>query len=217
MYKGKDIDKPELSEVILKHEEIQKGYRNMKNRIITISREFGSGGRTIGKMVAEKLGIPCYDAEIIQKMAGFASDYVAEVGEESPGNFLSSALSNRMFGPTNEDILWQHQYRVITELAEKGPCIIVGRCADYILEDKADCLKVFIHADLEFRAKRIVEVYGERAESPEERIKDKDKRRAAYHRFYTNMKWGYAQNYDLTLNSGVLGIDNCVDIITSLF
>ena len=194
--------------------------RNMKNRIITISREFGSGGRTIGKMVAEKLGIPCYDAEIIQKMAdetGFAPDYVKEAGEYSPGSFLSAAFSNRMFGPTNEDILWQHQYRVITELAEKGPCIIVGRCADYILEDKADCLKVFIHADLEFRAKRIVEVYGERAESPEERIKDKDKRRAAYHRFYTNMKWGYAQNYDLTLNSGVLGIDNCVDIITKLF
>ena len=192
----------------------------MKNRIITISREFGSGGRTIGKMVAEKLGIPCYDAEIIQKMAdetGFAPDYVKEAGEYSPGSFLSAAFSNRMFGPTNEDILWQHQYRVITELAEKGPCIIVGRCADYILEDKADCLKVFIHADLEFRAKRIVEVYGERAESPEERIKDKDKRRAAYHRFYTNMKWGYAQNYDLTLNSGVLGIDNCVDIITKLF
>lgn len=194
--------------------------RMMKNRIITISREFGSGGRTIGKMVAEKLGIPCYDAEIIQKMAdetGFAPEYVKEAGEYSPGSFLSAAFSNRMFGPTNEDILWQHQYRVITELAEKGPCIIVGRCADYILEDKADCLKVFIHADLEFRAKRIVEVYGERAESPEERIKDKDKRRAAYHRFYTNMKWGYAQNYDLTLNSGVLGIDNCVDIITSLF
>ena len=192
----------------------------MENRIITISREFGSGGRTIGKMVAEKLGIPCYDAEIIQKMAdetGFAPDYVKEAGEYSPGSFLSAAFSNRMFGPTNEDILWQHQYRVITELAEKGPCVIVGRGADYILEDKADCLKVFIHADLEFRAKRIVEVYGERAESPEERIKDKDKRRAAYHRFYTNMKWGYAQNYDLTLNSGVLGIDNCVDIITKLF
>ena len=192
----------------------------MKNRIITISREFGSGGRTIVKMVAEKLGIPCYDAEIIQKMAdetGFAPDYVKEAGEYSPGSFLSAAFSNRMFGPTNEDILWQHQYRVITELAEKGPCVIVGRCADYILEDKADCLKVFIHADLDFRAKRIVEVYGERAESPEERIKDKDKRRAAYHRFYTNMKWGYAQNYDLTLNSGVLGIDNCVDIITKLF
>ena len=123
----------------------------MKNRVITISREFGSGGRTIGKKVAEKLGIPCYDAEIIQEMArqtGFAPDYVKEAGEYAPGSFLSAAFSNRMLGPTNEDILWEHQYKVITELAEKGPCVIVGRCADYILRDKADCLKVFIHADM---------------------------------------------------------------------
>ena len=127
----------------------------MKNRVITISREFGSGGRTIGKKVAEKLGIPCYDAEIIQEMAketGFAPDYVKEAGEYAPGSFLSSAFSNRIFGPTNEDILWEHQNNVITELAEKGPCVIVGRCADYILQDKADCLKVFIHADMAFRA-----------------------------------------------------------------
>lgn len=170
----------------------------MKNRVITISREFGSGGRTIGKKTAEKLGIPCYDAEIIQTMVqetGFAPDYVQEAGEYAPGGFLSSAFSNRMFGPTNEDILWEHQYKVITDLAAKGPCVIVGRCADYILQDTADCLKVFIHADLAFRARRIVEVYGEREQSPEERLRDKDKRRAAYHRFYTNMKWGYAQNY----------------------
>lgn len=102
----------------------------MKNRVITISREFGSGGRTIGKKAAEKLGIPCYDAEIIQEMAketGFAPDYVKEAGEYAPGSFLSAAFSNRMFGPTNEDILWEHQYKVITELAEKGPCVIVGR------------------------------------------------------------------------------------------
>jgi len=151
----------------------------MKNRVITISREFGSGGRTIGKKVAEKLGIPCYDAEIIQEMAketGFAPDYVKEAGEYAPGSFLSAAFSNRMFGPTNEDILWEHQYKVITELAEKGPCVIVGRCADYILRDKADCLKVFIHADMKFRAERIVKVYGEREQSPEERLRDKDKR-----------------------------------------
>ena len=118
----------------------------MKNRVITISREFGSGGRTIGKKVAEKLGIPCYDSEIIQEMAketGFAPDYVKEAGEYAPGSFLSSAFSNRMFGPTNEDILWEHQCNTITALAEKGPCVIVGRCADYILQDKADCLKVF--------------------------------------------------------------------------
>ena len=183
------------------------------NHIITISREFGSGGRTVGKKVAEQLGIPCYDSELIQKIAeesGFAENYVKEAGEYTPGGFLSSALSNRAFGPTNEDILWEIQCRVISELAEKGPCVIVGRCADYILQDKAKCLKVFIHADMAFRAKRIVEVYGEREQSPEQRLRDKDKRRAAYHRFYTNMKWGYAQNYHITLDSGELGIDKCV-------
>lgn len=87
----------------------------------------------------------------------------------------------------------------------------MGRCADYILQNTADCLKVFIHADLALR------VYGEREQSPEERLRDKDKRRAAYHRFYTDMKWGHAQNYHLTLDSGVLGIDKCVDIIAELF
>ena len=192
----------------------------MKNRVITVSREFGSGGRTIGKKVAQTLGIPCYDAQIIQQMAketGFAPDYVQEAGEYAPGGFLASAFSNRMFGPTNEDILWEHQYRVITGLAEKGPCVIVGRCADYILQDKADCMKVFIHADLPFRAKRIVEVYGQREQSPEERLREKDKRRAAYHRFYTDQKWGRAQNYHLTLDSGVVGIDRCAKIITGLF
>ena len=192
----------------------------MKNRVITISREFGSGGRTIGRKTEEKLGIPCYDAEIIQTMVqetGFAPDYVQEAGEYAPGGFLSSAFSNRMFGPTNEDILWEHQYKVITDLAAKGPCVIVGRCADYILQDTADCLKVFIHAGMAFRARRIVEVYGEREQSPEERLRDKDKRRAAYHRFYTNMKWGHAQNYHLTLDSGVIGIDKCVDIIAQLY
>ena len=192
----------------------------MKNRVITISREFGSGGRTIGKKVAEKLGIPCYDSEIIQEMAketGFAPDYVKEAGEYVPDSFLSAAFSNRMFDPTNEDILWEHQYRVITELAEKSSCVIVGRCADFILQDKADCLRVFIHADMAFRAKRIVEVYGEWEQAPEERLRDKDKRRAAYHRFYTDMKWGYAQNDHLTLDSGVLGIDKCAKLIAELF
>ena len=190
------------------------------NRIITISREFGSGGRTIGKKVADKLGIPCYDSELIEKLAqesGFTKDYIKEAGEYTPGGFLASAFSNRAFGPTNEDILWEMQCRIITELAEKESCVIVGRCADYILQDKADCLKVFIHADMAFRAKRIVEVYGEREESTEQRLRDKDKRRAAYHRFYTNMKWGYAENYHLTLDSGVLGIDRCVDIISGLY
>lgn len=192
----------------------------MKNRVITISREFGSGGRTIGKKVAQALGIPCYDSELLQKIAvesGFNENYIKDAGEYAPSGFLSAAFSHRGFGPTNADYLWEIQYKIITELAEEGPCVIVGRCADYVLRDKADCLKVFIHADMKFRAERIVKEYGERAESPEQRLKDKDKRRAAYHRFYTDMKWGHAQNYDVTLNSGTLGIDKCVEIIRQLY
>lgn len=192
----------------------------MKNRIVTISREFGSGGRTVGKLLAGELGIPCYDSELIQKIAeksGFTENYVRKADESASSGFLASAFSTRAFGPTNEDYLWEVQRKVILELAEKESCVIVGRCADYILRETADCLTVFIHADMEYRMNRIVEVYGEREESPEQRVKEKDKRRAAYHRFYTNMKWGYAKNYQVCLDSGVLGIENCVDILKRLY
>lgn len=192
----------------------------MSNRVITISREFGSGGRTIGRKVAEKLGIPCYDAMLIQKIAeesGYAADYIREEGEYATGGWLSTVFTDRTMGMTNQDKLWTIQSRVITELAEKASCVIVGRCADYILRDKADCLNVFIHASLEKRAERIVTEYGEREETPEQRLKEKDKRRAAYHRFYTDMKWGHAQNYHICLDSGKLGIDKCVEIISQLY
>lgn len=192
----------------------------MRNRIVTISREFGSGGRTIGKEVAANLHIPCYDRELLQQIAeesGFSEGYIQDAGEYAPSGSLSPALSSRFFGPTNEDRLWQMQYGLITALAEKGPCVIVGRCADYILREKADCLRVFIHADMEYRVKRIVSVYGEREEAPEQRLRDKDKRRAAYHLFYTGMKWGQAQNYHLCLDSGTLGIEKCAEIIAGTF
>ena len=192
----------------------------MKNRIVTISREFGSGGRTVGKLLAQELGIPCYDSELIQKIAeksGFTENYVRKADESASSGFLASAFSTRAFGPTNEDYLWEVQRKVILELAEKESCVIVGRCADYILRETADCLTAFIHASMEYRMNRIVEVYGEREESPEQRVKEKDKRRAAYHRFYTNMKWGYAKNYQVCLDSGVLGIENCVDILKRLY
>lgn len=192
----------------------------MKNRVITISREFGSGGRTIGKSVATQLGIPCYDSELIHKIAsesGFTENYIKDAGEYAPGGFLTSALSNRAFGPTNEDYLWKIQYKIITDLAEKESCVIVGRCADYILREKADCLRVFIHESMEYRSERIVKVYGEREESPEQRLRDKDKRRAAYHRFYTDMKWGDARNYHVCLDSGELGIEKCAEIIQQLY
>lgn len=194
----------------------------MSNKIITFSREFGSGGRTIGKEVAAKLGIPCYDAELLEKIAeesGFAKEYVAEHGEYAAGrSWFSHAFSGRDYnGHSYQDDLWTLQQKFIRELAEKESCVIVGRCADYILKDTADCLRVFIHADMESRAKRIVEQYGERSESPEKRLRDKDKRRASYYQFYTNMKWGAVQNYHISLDSGALGIETCVNIIAELY
>lgn len=184
----------------------------MKNRIITISREFGSGGRTIGKEVANKLGIPCYDQELIEKVAaksGFSPEYIAEHGEYAMGSWLGSSIGR--------DYLWGAQKKTICELSEQGPCVIVGRCADYILREKANLLRVFIHADLQTRAERIVRIYGEREDAPEKRLKEKDKRRAAYYRYYTDMQWGRATNYDIALDSGTLGIEKCVDIIASLY
>ena len=195
----------------------------MTKSIITVSREFGSGGRTIAHKVAERLGVPYYDKELIKAVAektGFDPKFIEERGEYAPGRTIFSMLP--VFDGTQgalsaADFLWAMQRQVILDLADKGPCVILGRCADYILRDMADCLKVFIHAGLDFRAKRIVEVYGEREASPEQRLKDKDKRRAAYHRFYTNMKWGQSQNYHIALDSGALGLERCAEIIRSLY
>lgn len=192
----------------------------MKNRVITISREFGSGGRTVGRETAQKLGIPCYDQELLQHLAaksGFTEEYVKEQGEYAPYGGWLNALAGRTNGLTNQDQLWVLQRRMILELAEKSSCVIVGRCADYILRDAADCLTVFIHADMAQRAKRIVEVYGQREEAPEKRLRDKDKRRASYYQFYTDMEWGDARNYHVSLDSGVLGIEKCVGILTELY
>ena len=191
----------------------------MEKRIITISREFGSGGRTIGKLVAEHLGIRCYDAELLQKLAaesGFDESYVKEAGEYTPGGFLASAFTDRSFGPTNEDLLWKLQYRIIRELAEKEPCVIVGRCADYILREREDCLNVFIHASMAARADRIVRLSGSSEKSPEKRLEEKDKRRRVYYKHYTDGDWGMSQNYHLSLDSGIIGIQRCVDIISEL-
>jgi cytidylate kinase len=192
------------------------------NRIITISRQFGSGGRSIGRQTALRLNIPCYDAELIEKIAqesGFSKEYIQEQGEYAvSGNWLANAFSGRdRNGHSFQDDLWAIQQKVILELAAKGSCVIVGRCADYILRDRADCLRVFVHADLAARAKRIVEQYGERTDSPEQRLRDKDKRRAAYYQIYTDTKWGDVRNYDIALNSGVLGIEKCVELLVGLF
>ena len=120
-------------------------------------------------------------------------------------------------GQSAADKMWLAQKKVITDLAESEPCVIVGRCADYILKDVADCLTVFIHASDEQRAERIVSVYGQREESPVQRLHDMDKKRRAYYELYTGVSWGMADNYELCLDSGRIGINECVDLIAGLY
>ena len=197
----------------------------MEKKIITISREFGSGGRTIGHMVAEKLGIPFYDKELVDHIAlesGFAPNFIEEHGEHAPnGSIFAYAFTHQSVpgvinGLSTADFLWNVQCSVILQLAEQGPCVIVGRNADYILKDRQDCLHAYIHADKAFRADRIVQLYGESEKSPEARLNEKDKRRRVNYHHYTGRTWGTAQNYDICLNSSTLGIETCADIILSM-
>ena len=197
----------------------------MEKKIITISREFGSGGRTIGRMVAQKLGIPFYDKELVDQIAlesGFAPKYVEEHGEHSPsGSLFSYAFAPHgvpgvMNGLSTADFLWNIQCSVIQQLADKGSCVIVGRNADYILKDRPECLHVYTFADVPFRAERIVRLYGDSEKSPETRLAEKDKRRRVNYQHYTGRTWGLAQNYDLCLDTGILGIEQCVDIVVSV-
>lgn len=193
----------------------------MSSRVITIGREFGSGGRTVGRMLAQKRGIPCYDREIIEEIAeksGFAQSYIEEKGEYGQPSFLGGLFTNRMYyqGQSNEDIIWLYQRELILDLAQRESCVIVGRCADYILREREDVLRVFVHADLDYRARRIVEVYGQREAAPEQRLREKDRRRAAYYQFYTDMSWGDARNYHISLDTSALGIEKCVELLSDL-
>ena len=197
----------------------------MEKKIITISREFGSGGRTVGRMVAEKLGIPFYDKELVDQIAiesGFAPKFVEEHGEHSPtGSLFSYAFAPQgvpgvMNGLSTADFLWNIQCSVILQLADQGPCVIVGRNADYILKDRPDALHAYVFADTPYRAERIVRLYGESEKRPEARLAEKDKRRRVNYQHYTGRTWGQAQNYDICLDTGVLGIEQCRDIIVGI-
>lgn len=193
----------------------------MSYRIITISRQFGSGGRTIGRKLADALGIKCYDKEIIDKVAeqsGFDKKYISEKGEYVPNGVFGTMMNRWSYsGPTNEERIWQIQSAYIKDLAEKESCIIVGRCADYLLSERNDVLKVFVHAGEAYRAERIVKLYGESDVDPEKRLRDKDKHRAAYYQIYTDMTFGDALNYDICLDSGRVGEDKCVEILKDIF
>ena len=196
-----------------------------EKRIITISREFGSGGRTIGRRVAEELGIPFYDKEIVEQISlesGFAPNFVEEHGEHAPGKslfayaFAPQGVPGVMNGLSTSDFLWNIQCNVILQLADKGPCVIVGRNADYILKDREDALHIFIHADDEFRKNRIVKLYGQSEKAPAARLAEKDKRRKVNYQHYTGRNWGDAQNFDVCLDSSKLGVEACADIIVDI-
>lgn len=192
----------------------------MKKNIITISRQFGSGGRTVGRQLAERLNIPFYDRELVKQVAeetGFDTKFIEENGEFSPSkSIFSFAVSQGVpcmqNGLSVSDFIFCMQRQVILKLAEK-PCVIVGRGADYILRDRDDVFDVFIHASMENRADRIVRLYGESENKPEQRLADKDKKRKIYYKHYTDREWGDAKNYDMCLDSGRIGIDKCVDLI----
>ncbi len=197
----------------------------MKKRIITISRQFGSGGRTVGRIVAEKLGIPFYDKELVEQVAlesGFAPTFVEEHGEHAPGNsvfayaFAPQGVPGVMNGMSTADFLWHVQCNAILQLAQQGSCVIVGRNADYILKDHADALHVYIHADPSYRAERIVRLYGESEKSPHARLAEKDKRRKLNYQHYTGRTWGAAENYDLCINTSSLGVEQAADLILAV-
>lgn len=197
----------------------------MKYQILTVSRQFGSGGRTIAKRIAEELNIPYYDKEIVEQVAletGFSPEYIEQVGEHARGKsiwsyaFSGTGVPGVMGGMSASDFLWVMQRKVILELAEKGPCVIVGRCADQILKERDDVLNVFIHATDKFRAERIVRLYGESEVKPEKRISEKDAKRRAHYKHYTGEDWGTNLSYQVSLDSGVLGVDKCVEIIVGI-
>ncbi len=188
--------------------------------IITISREFGSGGHTIGEKVAKELGIPFYDGEIVTRVAndsGYAKEMIEDQGEytTTANKWFDISAASAMYFQSPQDEIFLAQRKVILEYASQGPCVIVGRCADYILKNaEIDCINVFIHSDMESRCKRIVERFGEIEHvDAKKRLLKKDKQRKTYYRYYTDQVWGDYHNYDLSLNSGSLGEDSCVKII----
>lgn len=190
----------------------------MQRRIITISREFGSGGRFIGEEVAKKLGIAYYDKNIISQIAeesGLSSEYIQESAELSPkkGLFAYAFAGRDITGKSIEDIVYEAQRKVILELAEKESCVMVGRNADFILQDRDDVLNVFIHGNMPEKTQRISRLYNVSEQEAVKMMADVDKRRMINYNFYTEQRWGKASNYTLCLNSSQLGYERCEEII----
>lgn len=195
------------------------------NYVITIGREFGSGGREIGRILAEKLNIKCYDKELLAlsaKESGLSEELFKFNDEKPTNSFLYSLVmdtysmgysgSSYMDVPMNQKI-FMAQYECIKKLAEQESCIIVGRCADYALKDMPGLVSVFISADMDFKIKRVIEMYGCGEDKAKDIINKTNKKRASYYNFYSNKKWADSRSYNLCINSSVVGIENAADLI----
>ncbi len=197
----------------------------MARNVITISREFGSGGRTIGKMVADKLGYKFFDSEIIERViveSGLSREIVEKYDEYAThkNSFLYSIAVNSSNtsmtgyqGTSFANQVQMAQIKVINEMAKEGNCVIVGRGADHILRENDNVLNVFIYADMKFKAERVLSLYGETDKKIEDRIKDKDTKRRVFYRSFTMREWGVHSNYHMMLDSSVVGLERCCDII----
>lgn len=193
-----------------------------KNLIITLERQFGSGGLEIGKLVAQKLGIPCYNKEILKKAAetcNIPEEYLESAQENVSQSFLYQLSMASKTGKNVDDfvskseVLYQEISKIIKGMAENGSCVIIGRCADFILKDMESALHVFIYATMENRMKRVVEEYGVSSSSAEYIIQKNDKRRETFYNGNTNHTWGIKEHYNICLNSGKFGIEKCADMI----
>ena len=182
--------------------------------VITISREYGSGGRTIGEKLAKELGIPFYNKELIlmaAKESGLSEEYIKKTEQMKSTSFLYGLYMGAQALPMNDQIFLV-QSKIIREIAEEGPCVIVGRCADYILRERNDLLNVFIHAPLAFRAERAKKVYEKEAGNMEDFVKKQDKKRASFYNYFSQNKWGDARHYHLAISSEY-GVDFAVEVL----
>ena len=182
--------------------------------VITISREYGSGGRAIGEQLARELDIPFYDNERIFQIAkesGLSDAYIKKTEQMKATSFLYGLYMNTRQKPSNDDVFLV-QSKVIKEAAEKGPCVIVGRCADYVLRDRPDLFSIFIHAPLEYRAERAKTVYNVQGNHVEDYVKKQDKERASFYNHISDKKWGDANSFHLALSS-VYGVDFAVEVL----
>ena len=196
----------------------------MSHRVITIEREYASGGREIGEMVSQRLGIPCYNREILEmasERCGVSPEYLETAEEAAPKSFLYTLMLTS--SPTRSieenlplsDKVYIIETNIIRELAEQGDCVIVSRCASYILQDKEKLFNAFIYSDIQSRCERAVKEYGVDAKKVEAMLRKTDKRRETFYSINTGGNWYDKSNYHICLNSGMLGLELCADIIVS--